>query len=213
MATRDEIELTVSSSFDYPYLYQPARIINGHKESSVCIVTSEAPKRIQFGIWGVLPNGYKDAWKSFQSLHNTLEIERDSIPETSWLFEALKYRRCLIVATGFFSSEIKNHKLYSSLNYLKDHKVFCFAGIYNVCEDGFITCSILTHSNESSHYHLKNSKPIIIARENYDHFLKKNLEMDDFNAPRFELSKNEFEQQPIINQNYWQKQEKRNSLR
>lgn len=201
-ASLKNIEIKLNSKFDYDYLYEPASVINGFEESSVCMVTSQAPNRIQYGIWGILPRGYIDSWKSFQTIHNTLEIECESIPETSWLFEALKFRRCLIIATGFFTAEVENHKMQSFHHHLKNHDVFCFAGIYNILEDGFMSCSILTHSNGSSHYHLKNPKPIIIAEDNYSTFLNQHMPLEEIRRPTFEMDKSKFKQYHINHREY-----------
>ncbi|RAJ25174.1 putative SOS response-associated peptidase YedK [Gelidibacter algens] len=201
-ASLKDIEIQLNSKFDYDYLYEPTSIINGFKESSVCVITAQAPDRIQYGIWGILPRGFIDSWKSFQSFHNTLEIEYELIPETSWLFEALTYRRCLIVATGFFTAEFENHKVKTFHNQLKSHDVFCFAGIYNILEDGFMSCSILTHSNGSSHYHLKDPKPIIVAADKYSDFLNQDMPIDDICNTTFEMDKSIYNQRQMMHREY-----------
>lgn len=195
------IELELNSKFDYDYLYHPADVINGLKEASVCVVTSDAQHRIQYGIWGILPKGYIDSWKSFQAIYNTLEIECESISQTSWLFEALMYRRCLIVATGFFISEIEDHNMHLYKNTLKNNGVFCFGGIYNVLEDGFMSCSILTHSNGSSKYHLKSPKPIIISKDKHAEFLTQPSPFEVSCISNFERDPSEFFQQEVFNSN------------
>lgn len=197
-ATKDEIEQNLNVKFDYGYLYKPKIAINGLKESMLSIITSDAPDRVQFGIWGILPKGYRDSWKSFQSIHNTLEIVCKSIPETSWLYEALMYRRCLIVATGFYTSEIKDHKIQSFLNISSNKKVFCFAGIYNILEDGFIACSILTQPNGSSHYHLKNPKPIILTEDKYQVFLNRNIPIADICNLNSVITYNTIERHEVV---------------
>lgn len=177
-ATKKNIEETLNAVFDYEYLYQPRAMINGKKESSVCIVTAEAPHRIQFGIWGILPSTYMGSWKKFQAVHSTLEVSCESVPESSWLFEPLLKRRCLIIATGFYSDEITDHGLKSVKTSLTNNAVFCFAGIYNVLEDGFITCSILNRSTNTSLHQLEKAQPIIIPPEHYSEFLREGTLQD-----------------------------------
>ncbi|MEO8774412.1 MAG: SOS response-associated peptidase family protein [Gelidibacter sp.] len=196
-ASKESIEQILQAKFDYGYLYKPRSIIDGHKESALCIVTSEARDRIQYGIWGILPKGYKDNWATFQSIYNTLEIEFETISEISWLYEALKHRRCLIIATGYFTSEIKNQSLKTFINVTENKSLFCFAGIYNILEDGFISCSILTHTRGSSKYFLNNPKPIIIKKENYSDYLQiLNIKIWNRN---FELNPNEILKSIITN--------------
>ncbi|TDU34466.1 SOS response associated peptidase (SRAP) [Gelidibacter sediminis] len=166
-----EIEEHLHSKFDYDNLYKATDHIDGRKEASVCIVTADAPHRIQYGIWGILPHGYKDSWKSFQSLYNTLEIAPASVSHTSWLYEPLKHRRCLIVATGFYTGEVENNIMQSYYTSIKDEHIFCFGGIYNILEDGFISYSILSHTSTHATSYLKHARPIIIDKQHYTDFL------------------------------------------
>lgn len=202
-ATKETIEKILQSKFDYGELYKPRFLINGLKESTVCILTAQAPNRIQFGIWGILPKGYTESWKTFQSIHNTLEIEFEYITEISWLYDALKNRRCLIVATGYFTAEIKNQSLITFHNISKNNSLFCFAGIYNILEDGFISCSILTHQNGSSKYLLKNPRPIIIKEENYSLYLNSELSNIDICGINFEMEQSQFLSYKIAKYNHF----------
>ncbi|RXJ44360.1 SOS response-associated peptidase family protein [Gelidibacter gilvus] len=186
-ATKEIIEQKLHAKFDYGHLYKPQFKINGLKESILCIITSKDTDRIQFGIWGVLPGGYKDTWKKFQSAYNTLDIEFDSITELSWLYDALKHRRCLIVATGYFTTEIEHQYLQTFHNISKHQNLICFAGIYNILEDGFISCGILTQYDRYSKYLLKNPKPIIIKEENYNNYLNSELSLEDILDVNFEI--------------------------
>ncbi len=196
-ATKETIEQKLQAKFDYGHLYKPQFKINGLKESILCIITSKDTDRIQFGIWGVLPRGYKDTWKEFQSAYNTLEIEFDSITELSWLYDALKHRRCLIVATGFFTTEIENQYLQTFHNIPKHENLICFAGIYNILEDGFISCGILTQYDRYSKYLLKDSKPIIIKEDNYTNYLNSGLPLEDILDLNFEIHQKDILQQKI----------------
>lgn len=194
-ATKRDIEEKLNAVFEYEYLYYPHNVINGKKEASVNIVTAEAPHRIQFAIWGILPKHYMGSWKKFQSVHNTLEISCESVPKNSWLVEPLAKRRCLIIATGFFSDEVTDHELKIVENSLKDKSIFCFAGIYNVLEDGFITCSILTRSTETALHQLNTSQPIIIPPENYQDYLKGSYSWEDTWASSLKFDSYDLEQQ------------------
>lgn len=196
-ATKETIEQKLHAKFDYGHLYRPHFLINGLKESSLCIVTSQDSDRIQFAIWGILPKGYKESWKRFQSVYTTLEVELESITELSWLNDALKYRRCLIISTGYFTAEMESQYLQTFHNMSKCQNLICFAGIYNILEDGFMTCSILTHYDRYSKHLLKDPKPIIIKEAHYSDYLKSDFKIEDLFNVNLEISKEEISKQKI----------------
>ena len=190
-ASLQAIESQLHSKFDYGHLYTPKSVINGKKEATVCLVTTEAPDQIQYGIWGLLPEGYKDSWKSFQTFYNTLEIECESITTKTWQYDALKNRRCLIIATGFFTGEVVNNMMQYYFTSLRNNQVFCFAGIYNVLEDGFLSCSILSHSLNTSQCHMYHPRPILITKQHYAHYLSKKSPLEFIRNGTFELAPKE----------------------
>jgi len=200
-ASLEEIESHLQSKFDYGQLYAPKSIINGMKEATVCLVTNEAPHHIQYGIWGLLPEGYTDSWKSFQAIYNTLEIECESLSPRTWPYDALKYRRCLILATGFFTGEVVNNSMQSYYTSLRNNKIFCFAGIYNVLEDGFLSCGILSHSNKTPKAQLKHSQPVLIAQHNYNYYLSGHDVMELILNGTFELDPKEQVKQRVVDVN------------
>ena len=186
-ATKEAIEQILNAKFIYGHLYKPQYLINGLKESTVCIVTSRATDIIQFAIWGILPKGYKESWKRFQTYCNTLEIEVESITESPWLHDALKWRKCLIIATGYFSVELDHKILHTYHITSKNQDIICFAGLYNILEDGFISCGILTRYDRYSKYLLTSPKPIIIKQTHYKNYLKSNLSITAILNNNFEI--------------------------
>lgn len=169
-ATIEELKYHLSAEFDFEYLYYPERVINGKKENSAILITSQKQDKIQFGIWGILPHNYNDTWKQFQSNLNTLETSIDQLKTSDWLLEAFYKRRCLIMATGYFTSKIKNDKLISFYHSNTNDSVFCFAGIYNILDDGFITFSILSRHFDHDNI-LETTNPIVLDVEHYKDYL------------------------------------------
>lgn len=170
IASVETLEDHLNVPFHYGDLYHPARVINGKKENAVALMTSDEPSKIQFGIWGILPSHYYDDWKQFQCELNTLETSIEQLKTSEWLFDAFKKRRCLIMATGFFTSKIVDNALVTFYHSMNDDVLFCFAGIYNVLEDGFITFSILTRNFDNSNI-LETTRPIVLDEEKYTAYL------------------------------------------
>lgn len=173
-AMADALTAHLNASFDYTYLYNQKNIINGKKESSAALMTSDKLSKIQFGIWGILPHQYRDDWKQFQSELSTLETTIDQLKTSEWLFEAFQKRRCLIIGTGYITTRIVDNSLLSFYHHLKNNELFCFAGIFNVLDDGFITFSILSRHLNSTDI-LNTTMPIILNFNKYSSYLTDNF--------------------------------------
>lgn len=167
-AERKQIEDLFDVTFKYPNLYRPETVINGLEESNLPVIIMEEPNAVLLAIWGMLPEKYQDDWQQFQNLTNTLNIDERNLQTVLWQSEALKDRRCLILATGFFTSVLKNGMLHHYEISLKTGKPFFLAGIYNTLDDGFITCSLLLSKANSAienYQNIVDSMPIVISKE------------------------------------------------
>lgn len=143
-ASTKSIESELGISFKYPQLYTPRSLINGLEENAVPLVTMESPKQISFGIWGILPEDYGEEWADFQNAHNTLNLSHDECFESDiWYSRAISNRRCLIVATGFFTFYLNEGEIFPFYVHHPRDKPLTIGGVYNQLEDGFITCAIL----------------------------------------------------------------------
>ena len=149
IATKERIKDFTKLSFKYPYLYKPKRKINGLKEQTISIITTENPSVISQGIWGLLPQNYGENWSKFQNIKNTLHTNKLEIKKNILFKEALFNRRCLFIVTGFYTHKIIDNTIKNYLVEKKNQEPFYLAGIYNVTSDGFITCSVInTKSTE-----------------------------------------------------------------
>ncbi|MFD0964744.1 SOS response-associated peptidase family protein [Pseudofulvibacter geojedonensis] len=143
IASREKIRDFTKVDFVYPYLYKPKRKINGLKEQSICVITQENPNQIKQAIWGMLPNNYKGDWRKFQRVKFTLHVNKKEIKKNILYKEAFLQRRCLIIVTGFYVHKLIRGRLENYLVENKNLEPYYLAGIYNVTNDGFITCSVI----------------------------------------------------------------------
>jgi len=159
IASKTHIELTFGLSLKYPNIYKPRLVIKGHKEQSIPMITMEEPNLISEGIWGILPQNFEGDWKKFQQIKTTLHTNKNEIQQSVLYKEALTKRRCLILVTGFYVHHIIENEVESFLVEKEPLKPFALAGIYNVLEDGFLTCTVInteindTLSSETNLYH------------------------------------------------------------
>src|SRR5690606_21109916 len=155
----------------------------GLEESILPIIAMDTPHQISYAIWGLLPQSLEDNWSVFQNLTNTLNINVAHSDFKEPLYaDAMDHRRCLVIATGFFTSALYQAKMYPHHVYLSGHKPFAIAGIYNQLEDGFLTCSILIRKTNSSLKRIPNLlqyKPIIFDAKDRIHWLDKKFSFDN----------------------------------
>ncbi|MGC1630653.1 MAG: SOS response-associated peptidase family protein [Gelidibacter sp.] len=202
IASREIIETVLNAEFVYRDVYVPTEVINGLKESSVSLVTNENTSQIQFGIWGILPVGYENGWKAFQSEQNTLSVNIGDLKQQAWLWDAFENRRCLVISTGYYTSELRNSKLYPFQIHLKSNEIFCYAGIYNVLEDGFLSFTILSHSESERAEILKVPNPLILKRDYYPKFLNGVLKIEDLEDMTIEINNVNFISTPASRKIY-----------
>ena len=189
----DVIERAFDAPFKYPHLHAKNPLINGLEEESLPVITNINPNSIQYGIWGILPEGYKEEWTTYQKTQNTLNFHVEDL-DLSRAFSLSK--RCVFIVTGFFFSYEYDGEIYPFYAYPKSKQPFGLAGIYNTTYEGFVTGSILLASispQVEKYNNQSNTMPIVLNSDNYKIWLgedyadvlKNNLsdfERLDFNA-------------------------------
>ena len=166
IASKEAIEKKFHVSFEFPNLYEPQKLIDGLKESTISIITLSNPNKVAYGIWGLLPENFEDNWSVFQDVVNTLNVKFDTLQRGSGLFNnLLKKRRCVIIATGFFTTVLTNGTVERCHVHLPDFEPFAIAGVFNELSDGFITCSlVITQVSDAFKDipNLSNFKPLVL---------------------------------------------------
>ena len=167
IASKTSLELTFGIPLKYPNVYKPRLTIDGLKEQSIPIITMDAPKHITKGIWGILPQDFEGDWKKFQKIKTTLHTNKNDITNNVLYREALQKRRCLILVTGFYMYHLVDNEIKTYLVEKENEAPFSLAGIYNVLEDGFVTCTVInTEINDllSSEKNLYDTMPLEIPQ-------------------------------------------------
>ena len=86
---------------------------------------------------------FEGDWESFQEKKITLHTDKKDIYKSVLYKEAISKRRCLILVTGFYMYHIINNKVHTFLVEKEKLTPFSVAGIYNVLDDGFKTCTVI----------------------------------------------------------------------
>ncbi len=142
-ASRKKLEEKFGRPFHYPGIYQPQALVNGLEETNLPVITMEDTAAINYAIWGILPEDYKEDWAIFQNIYNTLNLSRASLDSDLWYGQSIGGKRCLILCTGFFTNYLYQGDIYPYFVHAPDREPFCLGGIYNQLEDGFLTCALI----------------------------------------------------------------------
>ena len=170
------IEREFKMTFKFPNLYQPEVVINGSEESIVSVITSDNPTILNYAIWGLLPVSYKEDWINFQSVFNSLTVNRDEVVTSTLYKDSFYSSRCIVVATGFVISHMHEGTIHPYLVFHKEEKPFGMAGVCTTLEDGFITCALVM--KESSHFvkkiqNLNDKMPLVLNKAQQKKWLDK----------------------------------------
>lgn len=181
VAERERIEAAFGIPFKYPHIYSPSLIINGFNETNLSVVTMQAPHEINYAIWGLMPQDFKEDWHIFQNNANTLNVGLHNLENIQWMKESLARRRCLIIVSGFYTHLLHNGATSTYHLCEPSQKPFMLAGVHNVLEDGFYCSALITSSGNtpiSSYHDLSNMVPVVIREEDMGFWLSKDTSLD-----------------------------------
>ncbi len=94
---------------------------------SLAVITSEKPDMLQYMRWGLVPSWAKDI--SIGS--KMINARAETLADKPSFRNALKSRRCLIPATGFFEWKREGKSKIPFLIRMKEQNGFCFAGLWD----------------------------------------------------------------------------------
>ena len=195
-ASLKTIENGTGLSFIYPHIYKPQHIISGQTERILPIITQNQPNVIQFGIWGLLPQGYEGDWYKFQGIKSTLATTKSGMELSKALYnKALKKRRCIIVVTGYFTYYLDDNKIVEHLIEAKKDDLFYIAGIFNVLDDGFLSFSLLeTQATDKINtiQNLNNCMPLQLRKSLINNWLDPETKLKDLEAMIEDHSSSEY---------------------
>lgn len=148
--------------------------------------------------WGLIPP-WQNAIKKLAPLINA---RLETIETKPAFHSAIKFRRCLIIADGFFEwSHSVSGKKQSYFIQLKNKSPFAMAGIWErwVSGDQSIdSCCIITTSANELVHPLHDRTPAIIHSENYSSWLdSKNNNIDQIKKLVSTLAANETDVHPV----------------
>ena len=132
----------------------------------VPIILNEEPLRVVLARFGFIPE-----WAPNEKIGlKFLNAKAEDLMEIPTLKIAMKYRRCLVIADGFYEwQRIRRGKKPFRI-ILKKNRIFGFAGMYNVWK-GIYTFSIITTKPNAVVSNISDRIPVIIPKDKEDAWL------------------------------------------
>lgn len=152
--------------------WQPRYNVAPAQDVTVIRQDPEQPKRVASTMrWGLIPFWSKDPKMGYKMINARCE----GIEEKPAFKEALRKRRCLIPADGFYEWQKSGGTKKPFCFTMADDSLFAFAGIWERWKDPegkwIETCSIITTTPNKLTEDVHDRMPVILHPEDYDLWL------------------------------------------
>lgn len=158
-------------NFTFPTQFAPR--YNIAPTQPVLAIPNDAKNKADFFIWGLIPSWAKDP-----SIGNKLINARgETIAEKPSFRGGFKYKRCLILADGFYEWKTQPGAKTKTpyFIHMKDRQPFAFAGLWDEWQSSegssVRTCTIITTEPNELMSSLHNRMPVILDPKDYDLWL------------------------------------------
>lgn len=148
-------------------------------QNSVSLISDGTKYRVGLLKWGFTPSWAKDESIGYKMINARSETIADKPTFKKSFYE----RRCVIIADGFFEWYRTTSTKTPYYFYLKDHRIFGFAGLWTVYKqkDGtnLYTCTIITTSANSLMKDIHDRMPVILTEEEAKEWLNPDIKNKD----------------------------------
>lgn len=133
----------------------------------VAVITNEPPRRLQFFRWGLIPS-----WATDPSIGQRLINARaETLGSKPSFRNALRRRRCLVPADGFFEWQKSGRQKTPMYVRLTSRQPFAFAGLWETWQapdaEPVASCTIITTDANALVAAIHNRMPVILRPECY----------------------------------------------
>lgn len=139
------------------------------------VITNEFPDIIQYYRWGLVPRWASDAAMGSKMMNTRTE----SIQEKPAFFNIFKYKRCLVLADGYYewkagtdSTKKTNKQPYRF--HLPHNELLLLAGLWDTWQNGLQTFSIITCPANADVAPYHHRMPVLLTRKDAATWLSSN---------------------------------------
>jgi len=162
IAARFHVEL---SAFEAQVSYNIA------PSQPVAAVIDDEARRLITLRWGLIPHWSKEV----KSGYHMINARAETLCDKRSFKEALRLRRCIVVADGFYEWKHERKDKMPFYIRLKDHSLFGFAGLYDrwVSPGGEVvdSCTIITTESNKLIKPVHDRMPVILSEDNEPEWL------------------------------------------
>ena len=174
----------------FDFEFEPVFYTSGFDYPKMPVITNVQPDRIQELTWGLIPYWVKTPTEAMDLRTHTLNARIETASTKPSFRHAIKQKRCLVPAGGFYEWRECQGKKYPYYIYLKSQAIFSFAGIWDEWidrETGEVlkTFSILTTQANPLLEKIHNTKkrmPVILPENRERDWLRNDLNSEEILA-------------------------------
>jgi len=126
--------------------FQAQFYVNSFSLPNMPVVTNEQPDKIQMYTWGLIPFWTKSQVDADKIRTKTMNARAETLFEKPSFRYAIRKKRCLIPASGFFEWRYLLGRNYPYYIYLKNRPIFYFAGLWERWHPPDSTNTVYTYS-------------------------------------------------------------------
>lgn len=184
------IENRFNAKFAEPERYEQIYYSSAFGKPYLPVVSSEAPDKIQFYQWGLIPFWTKDEKTADRIRMKTFNAKAETIFEKPSFRTPIISKRCLVLVDGFYEWHHEAENKYPYYIHMTGNRAFALAGIWDRWENKNTgaeekTFSIITTAANPLLERIHNTKkrmPVILKQVDEPHWLSENLDPDDILA-------------------------------
>jgi putative SOS response-associated peptidase YedK len=144
---KNRYQLKLEFEFELlPGLNEPKFYVSGFDFPKMPVITNEQPDNIQGFVWGLVPSWVKSQTEAAKIRVRTLNARSDTVFSKPSFRNAIRHKRCIVPADGFYEWREFNGKKYPYYIFLKDKDIFSFAGIWEDWTDRSTGAVLKTYS-------------------------------------------------------------------
>lgn len=193
---------------------------NAFANPSMPVITSEEPDKVNYYNWGLVPSWIKSRKDADDISKKTGNARSETVFEKPSYRSAIKSRRCIIPATGFFEWRHEGKEKIPHFVSTTDQEIFAFAGIYEHWTDkstGEIINSfsmLTTEANELMEYVHNHRKrmPLILNKEDEKYWLSDLKSKDEIEKSITQYPSENMKYEVIDNKDLWEWSKNRFSM-